>query len=386
MTAPAAPAVPVVPAAPAERVALRIRVTGVVQGVGFRPFVHRLAARHGLGGGVRNGSGDVRIDVEGPPAEVQAFLRALVAEAPPLARIEHLAAEPVPVAGVATFAIHPSEDESDRRQPVSPDVALCPACEAELFDPANRRYRYPFITCTDCGPRFTVIEAMPYDRERTSMRVFPQCADCLREYRTPGDRRYHSESNSCPACGPRVWLEAPESGTGGTGPGARTGDEAIASAARLLRAGLIIAVRGLGGFHLAVDATDEAAVRRLRRRKEREAKPLAVMVRTLEDARAIAQLTPAEETLLTSRERPIVLVRRRPDAMLAPSVAPGLDTVGLMLAYTPLHHLLLEAADRPLVMTSGNRSEEPIATANAEARARLADIADAFLLHDREIV
>jgi hydrogenase maturation protein HypF len=370
------------PAAPSPvAAAARLRVSGVVQGVGFRPFVHRLAARHALGGWVRNEAGDVQIEVEGPSPAIEAFIRALQWEAPPLARIERLDREPIPVSGRGQFAIRPSTVAPDRRQPISPDAALCDACLAELFDPANRRYRYPFITCTDCGPRFTVIEAMPYDRERTSMRAFAQCPACLAEYRDPTSRRHHSETNSCPTCGPHVWLES-----GDVVIGRRPGDDPIAAAARLLAAGLIVAVRGLGGFHLAADATDERAVRRLRRRKRREAKPLALMVRTLTQARALASISGEEATLLESRERPVVLLRRRFDAPLAPSIAPGLDTVGVMLAYTPLHHLLLERVDRPLVMTSGNLSEEPIATANDDALRRLGTVADAFLLHDREIV
>jgi hydrogenase maturation protein HypF len=365
--------------APATAVAAaRLHVTGIVQGVGFRPFVHRLAARHGLAGWVRNASGDVQIEVEGPAEAITDFARALEREAPPLARIERVRLERIPPAGRGAFAIQSSAAESDRRQPISPDVALCAACEAELFDPADRRYHYPFITCTDCGPRFTIIEAMPYDRERTSMRAFAQCPECLREYRDPTSRRYHSETNSCPTCGPHVWLAG--------GDIVRHRPDPIAAAARLLRAGLTVAVRGLGGFHLACDATDEQAVRRLRARKHRDAKPLAIMVRTLEQARALTSVTPQEAEVLASRERPIVLLRRRPDAPLAPSVAPGLDTVGVMLAYTPLHHLLLHRAERPLVMTSGNLSEEPIATANDDAVRRLAGIADAFLLHDRDIV
>jgi hydrogenase maturation protein HypF len=361
--------------------AARLRVSGVVQGVGFRPFVHRLAARHALGGWVRNEAGDVQIEVEGPAAAIDAFVRALQWEAPPLARIERVDREAIPAAGRSLFEIRPSTVAPDRRQPISPDAALCDACLAELFDPANRRYRYPFITCTDCGPRFTVIEAMPYDRERTSMRAFVQCPACLAEYLDPTSRRHHSETNSCSACGPHVWLEG-----GNVVIGRSPGDDPIAAAARLLAAGLILAVRGLGGFHLAADATDERAVRRLRRRKHREAKPLAVMVRTLEQARALASISDDEATLLQSRERPIVLLRRRDDAPLATSIAPGLDTVGVMLAYTPLHHLLLERVDRPLVMTSGNLSDEPIATANDDAVRRLSAVADAFLLHDRDIV
>lgn len=363
------------------REALGLRVSGLVQGVGFRPFVHRLAIRHGLAGWVLNAAGDVQIAVEGAPEEISAFVRGLRSEAPPLARIERLETEARAPSGLERFTILESRNEPDRRQPVSPDVALCAACERELFNLANRRYRYPFITCTDCGPRFTVIEAMPYDRERTSMRAFVQCPECQREYRSPSDRRYHSETNSCPACGPRLWLE-----TADEEPSGEEAANPIAEAARLLRAGAIVAVRGLGGFHLAVDATDERAVARLRARKHREAKPLAVMVRTLPEARALAPVSPAEADLLTSPERPVVLLRRRCDARLAPGIAPGLDTVGVMLAYTPLHHLLLDQVQRPLVMTSGNVSEEPIATDNADARNRLAGIADAFLLHDREIV
>ncbi|MDQ2674024.1 MAG: carbamoyltransferase HypF, partial [Chloroflexota bacterium] len=360
--------------------ALRVQVTGQVQGVGFRPFVHRLALRHRLGGWVRNESGAVEITVEGGDGELAAFLRSLEAEAPPLARIEAVRSEPCAPAGSDRFSILDSVVQEDRRQPVPPDTALCAACEAELFDPASRRYRYPFITCTDCGPRFTLIESLPYDRERTSMRAFGQCAECLREYHDPGDRRYRSETNSCPSCGPRVWLEAP-----GGGPEAY-GENAIAAAGELLRSGRVIAVRGLGGFHLAVDATDESAVVRLRGRKRRQAKPLAVMVRTVAEARALAQPSDQEAAWLSSPERPIVLLQLGGATALAPSVAPGLDRVGVMLAYTPLHHLLLERAGRPLVMTSGNRSDEPIATGNAEARRRLHGIADGFLLHDREIV
>ncbi len=361
--------------------AARLSIRGVVQGVGFRPFVHRLALRHGLAGWVRNASGDVQLQVEGETAAIAAFIEGLRADAPPLARIDDLHAETCPPMGLSTFTILESRSEAGRRQPVSPDVALCETCEAELFDPANRRHRYPFITCTDCGPRYTVIEAMPYDRERTSMRAFTQCPTCRAEYDTPGDRRYHSETNSCPECGPRVWLETPDH------PGLAPGiSDPIRAAVDLLSAGRIVAIRGLGGFHLAADATSEAAVVRLRARKHREAKPLAVMVRTLAEARALGEVGPVEETLLGSRERPVVLLRRRADAPLAEAVAPGLDTIGVMLAYTPLHHLLCDQVRRPLVMTSGNRSDEPIATGNDDARRRLGRIADAFLLHDREIV
>jgi hydrogenase maturation protein HypF len=363
-----------------ERAALRLSVTGVVQGVGFRPFVHRLALRHGLAGWVRNASGDVQIEVEGSAAGVDQFLRGLHEEAPPLARIQRVDALPCTPVGADSFAILRSTEEPDGRQSVPPDTALCAACEAELFDPANRRYRYPFITCTDCGPRFTVIEALPYDRERTSMRAFTQCAWCAEEYNSPGNRRYHSETNSCPACGPHLWFEPAASAP------RACGSDALAVAAALLSDGGILGLRGLGGFHLATDATSEPAVARLRQRKHREAKPLAVMVRSMADARRLAIVGPEEERLLASAERPVVVLQRRADSPLAPSVAPGLDTIGVLLPCTPLHYLLLDLAGRPLVMTSGNLSEEPIAIGNDEAQIRLATVTDGFLLHDREIV
>ncbi|HEU4464734.1 MAG TPA: carbamoyltransferase HypF, partial [Gemmatimonadota bacterium] len=361
----------------------RVAITGVAQGVGFRPFVHRLALRNGLAGWVRNEAGGVEIAVEGNADAIDAFVIALEAEAPPLARLDTVRVEPVPPTGLVEFTIAVSADDPNRRQPVSPDVALCAACASDLDDPADRRYRYPFTTCTDCGPRFTIIEAMPYDRERTSMRPFPQCPSCRAEYEDPAGRRYRSETNSCGTCGPRLWIAGEDADTP---VGGRDYERAIVAAADALTAGRIVAIRGLGGFHLAVDATDEEAVRTLRWRKGREAKPLAVMVRGLEEARRLAEVGAVEEGLLRSRERPIVLLRQRPDAGLAPSVAPGLDTIGVMTAYTPLHHRLLERVQRPLVMTSGNASDEPIAIANGDALERLGTIADLFLLHDREIV
>jgi hydrogenase maturation protein HypF len=362
-----------------QPVALALRVTGVVQGVGFRPFVHRLAGRYRLSGWVQNAAGEVRILVEGGEAAVERFAEALRGEAPPLARVERIDRETRAPGAAPGFAILESVDD-EGRQPVSPDVALCPACEAELFDPADRRYRHPFITCTDCGPRYTVINAVPYDRERTSMRVFAQCPACAAEYAAPQSRRHHSESNSCPRCGPALWFVR-----GAAAPRA-DGEAALAAAAALLEAGKVLALRGIGGFHLAVDAGSDAAVARLRERKRRDAKPLAVMVRSLADAAALADLDPAEAALLCAPERPIVLARRKVSSALSPEVAPGLDRVGLLLAYTPLHHLLLDLVRRPLVMTSGNLSEEPIAAGIDEAFARLGDVADGFLLHDREIV
>ncbi len=365
--------------------AVEVSIRGVVQGVGFRPFVHRLAIRHRVSGWVRNEAGAVHVVAQGSPPDVQGFLDRIRAELPPLARIDELdTREAVPCA-LEGFRVIASDLTPVGRLPVSPDVAMCDSCELELRDPSNRRHRYPFITCTDCGPRFTVIESMPYDRERSTMSAFAQCPDCLREYGDPENRRYHSETNSCPTCGPQLWLDVPGEGPGAAMPA--RGEAAIAEAGRLLAAGKVLAVRGLGGFHLAADATNSAAVRRLRVRKGREAKPLAVMVGSRGSAKELAFVSEAEAAVLTSRERPIVVLRKRHGAPLAPEIAPGLDSVGVMLAYTPLHQLLLGAVGgRPLVMTSGNASDEPIATGNDEARLRLASIADAFLLHDREIV
>ena len=351
----------------------------MVQGVGFRPFVHRLAVRHRLAGWVRNVAGTVEIHVEGDADELGAFEAALRNEAPPVSRIETLHAESSRTLGADEFRIAESTD-ADGNRPVPPDVAICPQCEAELRDPAGRRYRHPFITCTDCGPRYTVIDSLPYDRERTSMAVFPMCEDCRAEYETPADRRHHAETIACNHCGPSVWL------AGADGVSLVCGDAAIREAASLLIAGRIVAVRGVGGFHLACDATNDAAVRRLRERKHRDAKPLAVMVSSLDEARLIATVSSAEARLLVGPERPIVLLRARRENGVAASVAPGLDWVGVMLAYAPLHHLLLDLVSRPLVMTSGNLSYEPIAIVNDEAFARLTGIADVFLLHDREIL
>jgi hydrogenase maturation protein HypF len=367
-------------------VALRLRVTGVVQGVGFRPFVHRLALREGIRGWVRNTAGAVDIHAEGEPAALEAFVAALSAEAPLLARLEQVARDPVPPVGSAEFTIRVSAETPGERQSVPPDVALCARCAAEMDDPADRRHRYPFITCTDCGPRWTVIEAMPYDRERTSMRAFRQCPECLREYGTPGNRRHHSETNSCPACGPSLWYEAAGEPRDPPGPDRPGYEAAVAAAAALLRSGGVLAIRGLGGFHLAVDATSVVAVARLRTRKGREAKPLAVMAASLAAARTLAEVDEAAAALLRGAESPVVVLPLRRPSTLAPEVAPGLADVGLMLPYTPLHRLLLAAVGRPLVMTSGNRSDEPIAVGVEEARHRLAGIADGFLLHDREIV
>lgn len=356
-----------------------LRVTGVVQGVGFRPFVYRLATLHSLHGWVRNLAGTVEIHVEGDAEDIDKFHRALQADPPPIARIDEVALAPANANGASDFQIVESAD-ADGIRPVTPDLAMCADCERELFDPANRRFRHPFITCTNCGPRYTIVRSLPYDRDRTSMKVFPKCAQCESEYRDPADRRYHAETVACPACGPGVWLARQD------GRKLTEGDAAISEAGALLRTGHVVAIRGIGGFHLACDATDDEAVRELRARKRRDAKPFAVMVRTIVEARDVGVISPQEAHLLECPERPVVLVETAVDSPLAPSVSPGLDRTGVMIAYTPLHHLLLEESGRPLVMTSGNMSDEPIAIANDEALSRLGDIADVFLLHDREIL
>jgi hydrogenase maturation protein HypF len=359
--------------------ALFLRVTGVVQGVGFRPFVYRLATRHSLSGWVRNVAGAVEIQVEGDFQELDAFQEELRTEAPVIARIDAVELASALAGGAQDFQIIESEDAEGLR-PVTPDLAMCAECEAELFDPNDRRYRHPFITCTNCGPRYTIVRSLPYDRERTSMAVFRKCTLCDVEYRTPTDRRYHAETVACPECGPLVWLVRAD------GAALSHGDGAIHEAGAQLRSGRIVAIRGIGGFHLACDATDDAAVRRLRERKQRDAKPFAVMVRTISEARDLGAISLQEAQLLGSAERPVVLIERAADSPVASSVSPGLDRTGVMIAYTPLHHLLLEDVGRPLVMTSGNLSDEPIAIDNDEALTRLRNIADLFLLHDREIL
>ncbi|MFP3898424.1 MAG: carbamoyltransferase HypF [Dehalococcoidia bacterium] len=355
-----------------------ISVRGVVQGVGFRPFVYGLAVRHDLRGRVYNTSEDVRIEVEGEAEAVERFEQELCTEAPTLARIEGVTVDYYPPVGYETFEIRGSRTVEGKYQLISPDVATCPACLNELLDAGDRRYRYPFTNCTNCGPRFTIIEGMPYDRSKTTMRHFRMCPRCQAEYDDPLDRRFHAQPNACPECGPRVALVDNR--------GNRVAaTDAIGAAGGLLGEGKIVAVKGLGGFLLACDATNDTVVRILRHRKRRPSKPFAVMVATIEEARRHGYVSEEEERLLTSPQNPIVLVRWREDSSISREVAPGLQFMGIMLPYTPLHHVLLRDTRRPLVMTSGNLSEEPIATDNEEALSRLAGIADHFLLHNRDI-
>ncbi len=362
---------------------MRVRVEGTVQGVGFRPFVHRLAGDLGLAGFVLNDAEGVVVEVEADRAAVERFLERLAADAPPLAVVERVEPREMPPLGDRGFAILASERGARPSAPVAPDAATCDECLAEMRDPADRRHRYPFINCTACGPRFTIVLGVPYDRANTTMAGFTMCARCRSEYEDPSDRRFHAEPNACPDCGPTARVVGGVSI--GTGVDGQLAHDPVAAAVAALSQGAIAAVKGIGGFHLACRADDEEAVARLRSRKRREEKPFAVMAPDLAGARALARLDRADEALMTGRDRPIVLAPRRRGAAVAPSVAPGSADLGVMLPYSPLHHLLLGDAGVPLVMTSGNVSDEPIAHRDDDALERLAGIADLFLLHDRPI-
>ncbi len=391
-----------------EKTGLRIHITGVVQGVGFRPFVYGLASRFALMGWVRNTSAGVDIEVDGDADVLDAFARALQDEAPPLSRIDDFTVTPVDWAGFRSFDIIHSEAVDGAFQPISPDYTICPDCLRELFDPADHRYRYPFINCTNCGPRFTIIKDIPYDRPETTMAPFPMCDVCAEEYQNPLDRRFHAQPVACPDCGPKIWLESVRADGR---PPLHENDDAIFTTQKLLQDGKILAIKGLGGFHLACDATNVTAVSELRKRKLRVDKPFALMMPDLATVEEHCFLNDAEREALESIARPIVLFQRKPDSPIAKEVAPGQDVIGVMLPYTPLHYLLFASraassksqdtsetdhlslvtyhASRftlpPLVMTSGNLSEEPIAYTNEDARERLSSLADAFLMHNRDI-
>jgi hydrogenase maturation protein HypF len=359
----------------------RIRMQGTVQGVGFRPWVYRVASAAAVTGRVCNDSAGVTIEAFGPARALDTFVERLAHDEsrPPAAVVDRMVEEAIAFEEADGFAIVPSAATDEQHVSIPPDLGTCAACLAETRDPADRRYRYAFTNCTNCGPRFTIVGSAPYDRPATSMAAFTMCPSCQREYDRVEDRRFHAQPNACPDCGPRLDLRSAD---GRPLPAA----DPIEDAARALREGLIVAIKGIGGFQLACDATTDTAVRRLRDRKHRDEKPLAIMVGTIEEAAAIAELGPVETRLLVSPERPIVLVRRREDSRLAPLVAPNNPLVGVLLANSPLHDLLLAAAGVPLVMTSGNLSEEPIVTDNTDALLRLRGVADLFLLHDRDIV
>ncbi|HUB69807.1 MAG TPA: carbamoyltransferase HypF [Acidimicrobiales bacterium] len=357
------------------------RVQGTVQGVGFRPFVRNLANSLGLAGWVGNDTAGVFIEAEGDQATLADFVTRLGSDAPPLASVEQVDTWALPPSGGNGFEIVGSEQNDSRSVLIAPDAATCADCLAELFGPGDRRYRYPFINCTNCGPRFTIVSDVPYDRPNTTMADFAMCAECRAEYEDPADRRFHAQPTCCPECGPRLVLR------GADGKVAAEGDGALDAAVRALEDEKILALKGLGGYHLAVVASSAAATSALRSRKYREDKPFAVMVPDLGAARLLSDLTEHEEQLLASPPRPIVLVARRgPEVVpIAAAVAPGRSELGLMLPYTPLHHLIARALGRPFVLTSGNRSDEPIVYRDEETFARLEGIADVFLLHDRAI-
>ncbi len=358
--------------------ARKIRVQGIVQGVGFRPFVYQLATNLNLTGQVSNTSSGVSIRLEGSAEGLKSFVTRLSKDSPPLSQITKIEVESVQPTGCQDFTIVHSQKGNQRATLISPDVSICEDCKGELFDRHDRRFRYPFINCTNCGPRYTIIDDIPYDRPKTSMRHFKMCPECQSEYDDPGNRRFHAQPNACTVCGPQVSLLDSANNE------VRTKDP-IEAAVSHLQAGYILAIKGLGGFHLVVDAQNQAAVATLRKRKRREEKPLAVMSANLESIRQYARITKKEERLLQSQQRPIVLLEKNQKFNLAEGVSPNNRTIGVMLPYTPLHYLLVDGAFTALIMTSANLSEEPIAIDNEDAFKRLAGIADFFLVHDRDI-
>ncbi len=358
----------------------RILVRGAVQGVGFRPFVHRLATELELAGWARNSSRGLLIEIEGEGGALRKFLARLETEKPPRAEVRAIEHEFLEAVGHAAFEIQVSDTSGAKTAAILPDLAPCADCLRELFDPANRRFRYPFINCTNCGPRFSIVESLPYDRAVTSMKAFALCLDCAREYHDPADRRFHAQPNACPACGPRLAL------WDAAGRTLAERDDALFRAAEIVRGGGILALKGVGGFQLVVDARNAGAVAALRARKRREEKPFAVMLASLEKIRRECLVSELEQRLLDSPAAPIVLLRRREASSISPEVAPGSPLLGVMLPASPLHHLFLHELGIPIVATSGNLTDEPICIDEREALARLAGIADAFLVHDRPIV
>ncbi|MDD4239050.1 MAG: carbamoyltransferase HypF [Desulfotomaculaceae bacterium] len=356
-----------------------IEIKGIVQGVGFRPFIFQIAKRYGLHGWVLNTSGGVLIEVEGEEESLHAFLDDLTMQLPPLARIETISVIEAEAAGYQDFKIRQSQAQLGEYISISPDVGTCAGCQRELMDITDHRYGYPFINCTNCGPRFSIITDIPYDRQYTSMQHFQMCDTCAQEYEDPDDRRFHAQPNACAQCGPLLNF------IGGTPLQVINGD-VIKLTVHALQEGKIVAVKGLGGFHLACDAADETAVTKLRLRKHRYGKAMAVMMKDLEQLARYCELSAAEEKLLMSPRRPIVILQQRKGAKLAPSVTQGLPTLGVMLPYTPLHFLLLANYQQPLVMTSGNISEEPLVSSNVEALEKLGGIADCFLMHNRDVI